>query len=124
MGSKWQKNGAALLLLGFFFFLIFFFFNFHLFFLNTKPLLALIILSRGTVPSLNIIFQDFNDSFWPLSQPDCPKITNIQVQCKTTSIQVRMDFDQPFHGMVFSKGHFSDQNCVHLPAKSGATSIG
>ena len=34
-----------------------------------------------------------------------------------------MDFDQPFHGMVFSKGHFSDQNCVHLPAKSGTTSI-
>ena len=34
-----------------------------------------------------------------------------------------MDFDQPFLGMVFSKGHFSDQNCVHLPAKSGATSI-
>ena len=88
-----------------------------------KPFLALIILSIGTVPSLNIIFQDFSYSFWPLSQPDCPKITSIQVQCKTTSIQVRMDFDQPFLGMVFSKGHFSDQNCVHQPAKSGATSI-
>merc|ERR1719362_774600 len=25
--------------------------------------------------------------------------------------------------MVFSKGHFSDQNCVHLPTKRGATSI-
>jgi len=36
---------------------------------------------------------------------------------------VSMDFDQPFLGMVFSKGHFSDQNCVHLPAMSGATSI-
>ena len=79
---------------------------------------------RRNSASLNIIFQESSDSFWPLSQPDCPKITNIQVQCKRTSIQVRMDFNQPFLGMVFSKGHFSDQNCVHLTAKSGATSIG
>jgi len=65
---------------------------------------------------------DFLDSSWPLSQPDLPKITNIQVQCEKTSIRVSIDFDRPFFGMVFSKGHFSDPNCVHLQAGSGATS--
>ena len=74
---------------------------------------------------MNIFFfalQDFSDSSWPLSQPDLPKITNIQVQCEKTAIRVNIDFDRPFFGMVFSKGHFSDPNCVHLQSGSGATS--
>ena len=66
--------------------------------------------------------QDFTDSSWPLTQPDLAKITNIQVQCEKTSIRVNVDFDRPFYGMVFSKGHFSDPNCVHLQSGSGATS--
>ena len=44
------------------------------------------------------------------------------MQCEKTSIRVSIDFDRPFFGMVFSKGHFSDPNCVHLQAGSGATS--
>ena len=67
--------------------------------------------------------QDFNDdSAWPFAQPDFPKITNIQVQCEKTSIRVNVDFDRPFFGMVFSKGHFSDPSCVHLQPGQGATS--
>ena len=65
---------------------------------------------------------DISDSIWPLSQPDLTKITNIQVQCEKTSIRVNIDFDRPFFGTVFSKGHFSDPNCVHLQPGSGATS--
>ena len=68
------------------------------------------------------VLQDFSDSSWPLSQPDLPKITNIQVQCEKTAIRVSIDFDRPFFGMVFSKGHFSDPNCIHLQSGSGATS--
>jgi hypothetical protein len=56
-----------------------------------------------------------------LSQPDLAKITNIQVQCEKTSIRVSIDFDRPFFGMVFSKGHFSDHTCIHLQPGSGAT---
>ena len=67
--------------------------------------------------------QDFSgDSSWPLTQPDLAKITNIQVQCEKNSIRVNIDFDRPFYGMVFSKGHFSDPNCVHLQPGGGATS--
>ena len=72
--------------------------------------------------SFFIYFQDFSDSSWPLSQPDLPKITNIQVQCEKNSIRVNVDFDRPFFGLVFSKGHFSDPSCIHLQPGSGATS--
>lgn len=31
-------------------------------------------------------------------------------------------FDKPFYGIVFSKGHYSNVHCVHLPAGLGRTS--
>ena len=52
---------------------------------------------------------------WPLSSSaDMPKINNIQVQCEKTHVRVNIDFDRPFFGVIFSKGHYSDPNCVHL----------
>jgi len=56
---------------------------------------------------------------WPLSNDDTPKISNIQVQCEKTHMRVSVEFDRPFFGMIFSKGHYSDPNCVHLSAGSG-----
>ena len=35
--------------------------------------------------------------------------------------QVRVKFDRPFYGMVFSKGFYSNVNCVHVPAGLGQT---
>ena len=35
--------------------------------------------------------------------------------------QVRIKFDRPFYGMVFSKGFYSNVNCVHVPAGLGQT---
>lgn len=37
--------------------------------------------------------------------------------------QVFLGFDKPFYGIVFSKGHYSNINCVHLPAGLGRTSV-
>ncbi|KAF2359488.1 Zona pellucida domain [Trinorchestia longiramus] len=51
---------------------------------------------------------------WPLAAPDMPSITNLQVQCDKTYMRVSVEFDRPFHGMIFSKGYFSDASCVHL----------
>ncbi|XP_018027081.1 uncharacterized protein LOC108682433 [Hyalella azteca] len=56
---------------------------------------------------------------WPLAQPDMPSITNLQVQCDKTYMRVSVEFDRPFHGMIFSKGYFSDASCVHLRPGSG-----
>ncbi|XP_043219653.1 uncharacterized protein LOC122380518 [Amphibalanus amphitrite] len=57
---------------------------------------------------------------WLLPAPDMPKILNIEVQCEKSSMRVNVDFDRPFYGMIFSKGHYSDGNCVHMQPGSGA----
>ena len=49
-----------------------------------------------------------------------PKILNIEVQCEKSSMRVSVDFDRPFYGMIFSKGYYSDGNCVHMQPGSGA----
>jgi len=59
------------------------------------------------------------DAVWPQPQQDMPKITSLDVQCEKNLMKVSLKFDKPFNGVIFSKGHFSDLNCVHLPAQSG-----
>ena len=39
------------------------------------------------------------------------------------SMRVRILFDRPFYGMVFSKGHYSNVNCVHVPSGLGQTQV-
>lgn len=38
-------------------------------------------------------------------------------------MKVAIEFDKPFNGIIFSKGHYSHGNCVHLPAASGRNSV-
>lgn len=38
-------------------------------------------------------------------------------------MKVFMQFDAPFFGIVFSKGHYSNHNCIHLPAGLGRASV-
>lgn len=59
------------------------------------------------------------DDPWPQTQPDMPKITSLDVQCEKNLMKVSVKFDKPFHGIIFSKGFYSDVNCVHLPAGVG-----
>lgn len=58
---------------------------------------------------------------WPQAQPDMPKITSLDVTCEKNLMKVYVEFDKPFYGIIFSKGHYSDVNCVHLPAGLGRT---
>jgi len=63
------------------------------------------------------------DDPWPISNGgDQPKIKNLQVQCEKTHMRVNIEFDRPFYGMIFSKGHYSDPNCVHVRPGSGQLS--
>jgi hypothetical protein len=62
------------------------------------------------------------DEPWPKAQPDMPKITSLDVTCEKNLMKVFVEFDKPFYGIIFSKGHYSDVNCVHLPAGLGRTS--
>ena len=60
---------------------------------------------------------------WPASTPDMPKIISLDVKCEKSLMKVYLGFDKPFYGIVFSKGHYSNVNCVHLPAGLGRTSV-
>lgn len=61
---------------------------------------------------------------WPNSaSADMPKIVSLDVKCEKNSMKVFLSFDKPFFGIVFSKGHYSNGNCVHLPAGLGRTSV-
>ncbi|XP_034949871.1 uncharacterized protein [Chelonus insularis] len=60
---------------------------------------------------------------WPVSIPDMPKIVSLDVKCEKNSMKVFLGFDKPFFGIVFSKGHYSNSNCVHLSPGSGKTSV-
>jgi hypothetical protein len=51
-----------------------------------------------------------------------PKIVSLDVTCEKNLMKVYIEFDKPFYGIIFSKGHYSDVNCVHLPAGLGRTS--
>lgn len=60
---------------------------------------------------------------WPASTPDMPKILSLDVKCEKSLMKVYLGFDKPFYGIVFSKGHYSNANCVHLPPGLGRTSV-
>jgi len=49
------------------------------------------------------------------------QIKDLQVQCEKDLMRVRVVFDRPFYGMVFSKGFYSNVNCVHVPSGLGQT---
>ncbi|XP_050712868.1 uncharacterized protein LOC126996453 isoform X2 [Eriocheir sinensis] len=56
---------------------------------------------------------------WPVAQPDMNTIKNLQVQCEKSFMRVSVEFDRPFYGMIFSKGYYSDPNCVHVQPGTG-----
>ena len=40
-----------------------------------------------------------------------PQITSLDVQCEKSGMTVDIEFSQPFDGIIFSKGHFSNDAC-------------
>lgn len=56
---------------------------------------------------------------WPLQAPDVPKITNLEVKCEKNLMKVSIEFDKMFNGVIFSKGHYSQGQCVHVGQNSG-----
>lgn len=63
--------------------------------------------------------QSISNELWSLPVTDMPKILALDVKCVKSGMKVFMQFDKPFYGIVFSKGHYSNSNCVHLPAGLG-----
>lgn len=64
-----------------------------------------------------------SNDIWPVAQTDLAKIVHLDVKCEKNFMKVSVEFDRPFNGIIFSKGHFSQPNCIHLPAGSGRSNI-
>lgn len=62
------------------------------------------------------------NELWSSPATDAPKIVSLDVKCEKKGMKVFLQFDKPFYGIVFSKGHYSNINCVYLPAGLGRTS--
>ncbi|KAH8273475.1 hypothetical protein KR018_002958, partial [Drosophila ironensis] len=62
------------------------------------------------------------NEIWAAPVQDMPKIVSLDVKCEKNGMKVFVQFDKPFNGIVFSKGHYSNMNCVHLPSGLGRTS--
>ncbi|KAF0287407.1 hypothetical protein FJT64_014159 [Amphibalanus amphitrite] len=41
-------------------------------------------------------------------------------RCDKSLMRVNVQFDKPFNGIIFSKGHYSNYNCVHMQPNSGS----
>ncbi|CAG2115908.1 unnamed protein product, partial [Medioppia subpectinata] len=52
-----------------------------------------------------------------------PQISSLNVQCDRTGMRVAVNFDTPFNGIIFSKGHYADLGCRYLTPRSSRTSI-
>jgi len=59
---------------------------------------------------------------WPAPVQDMPRIVSLDVKCEKNLMKVFIEFDKPFNGVIFSKGHYANSNCVHLPAGLGRQS--
>ncbi|CAL8114216.1 unnamed protein product [Orchesella dallaii] len=60
---------------------------------------------------------------WPNGPDvDMPKIVSLEVKCERSVMRVFVAFDKPFFGVIFSKGHYHNVHCIHLPAGLGHTS--
>ncbi|XP_055616345.1 uncharacterized protein LOC129762264 [Toxorhynchites rutilus septentrionalis] len=62
------------------------------------------------------------NDLWSSPLQDMPKIVSLDVKCEKQGMKVFVQFDKPFFGIIFSKGHYSNHNCVHLPAGLGKSS--
>ena len=65
-----------------------------------------------------------NNNDWPMNghkqmANDKPRITHLDVKCEKNLMKVFIEFDKPFNGVIFSKGHYSYPNCVHLQPNTG-----
>ncbi|XP_067143096.1 cuticlin-3-like [Centruroides vittatus] len=63
------------------------------------------------------------NDLWPLPTPDLPKITKLEVKCERELMKVAIEFDRPFYGLIFSKGHYTYGSCIHVPAGLGKQAV-
>ncbi|CAN7939148.1 unnamed protein product, partial [Ixodes hexagonus] len=54
---------------------------------------------------------------------DMPRLVGVEVACGKRHMRVQLQFSAAFHGIVFSKGHHGQQDCVYVQPHSGITAV-
>ncbi|XP_037932178.1 bromodomain-containing protein 4-like [Teleopsis dalmanni] len=57
------------------------------------------------LPDLSVGASNTNE-VWSSPVQDMPKIISLDVKCEKNGMKVFVQFDKPFYGIVFSKGHY------------------
>ncbi|XP_065295979.1 uncharacterized protein [Dermacentor albipictus] len=57
----------------------------------------------------------------PEPPSDLPRLIGVEVACGKRHMRVQLQFSAPFHGIVFSKGHHGQPECVYVGPRSGIT---
>ncbi|XP_023231691.1 cuticlin-1-like [Centruroides sculpturatus] len=72
----------------------------------------------------------FHSGYYPPHKPDyfpihpshMARIKSIDVQCQKGRLSVKIEFDQPFNGLIYSKGYYSDHSCRYVGPNEGQKS--
>ncbi|XP_040578620.1 cuticlin-1 isoform X2 [Lepeophtheirus salmonis] len=68
--------------------------------------------------------KSFQMDRWQTAKPtSMAQLKDLQVQCEIEMMRVRVIFDRPFRGLIFSKGYYSDRKCIHTPSGLGQTVV-
>ena len=80
-------------------------------------------MSAINIELINILYSfQASNTEWQSPSAEIAKIQQIEVMCEKSHIRVSITFDKPFQGIIFSKGYYSDQSCIHLQPTSGTIS--
>jgi len=61
--------------------------------------------------------------FWDMDRPlDMANIADLEVMCGKNHMEVRITFDRPFNGIIFSKGAVDQYNCIYVKPQTGSIS--
>ncbi|KAG1657240.1 hypothetical protein GQR58_023478 [Nymphon striatum] len=74
---------------------------------------------RDWEPELVVCQLNFDGPSTEVLALNMPQIQTLDVKCDKTEMNVRVVFDRPYDGIIFSKGHFSDPACRYIEEKSG-----
>ncbi|TRY67115.1 hypothetical protein TCAL_05870 [Tigriopus californicus] len=63
---------------------------------------------------------DGSNELWQIERPkDMAQIADLEVMCGKQHMEVKLTFDRPFNGIVFSKGAVDRYDCIYVKPQTG-----
>ena len=101
-----------------------YFFKQHNSFLHIHTTLLILLLASEIVQCQKLSPPSPNDlDFWTNERPkDMANIEELEVMCGRRHMEVSVQFDKPFNGIIYSKGAVDRYNCIHVKQQTGLSS--